>query len=259
MKIVSWNVNGIRACLNKGAFQAFMDQHQPDFLGIQETKLHDSSLVEDWVNQNGYQSVWNGADKKGYSGVAFVTKLKPDEVLIGMESPQFDCEGRIISARFGSILIHTVYFPNGQQSPERLHFKLAFYDAFFQYCDEWRSNGVSSIIIGDFNTAHHPIDLARPTENETVSGFLPIEREWLTQLEHRHYIDTFRLHHPNQAHQYSWWTYRAGARQRNVGWRIDYVWVDQSLTSCVTDAFILPDVMGSDHCPVGIQFLHEPH
>jgi len=255
MKIISWNVNGIRACVSKGAFQGFMTQHAPDVLGVQEIKLHDPSVVDDIVASGGYHTVWHPAEKKGYSGVALVVKHKPDEVIMGMGQPVFDGEGRVISARYGSVLIHSVYFPNGQQSPDRLAYKLAFYESFFAYCREWQANGVNSVVMGDFNTAHHPIDLARPDENETVSGFLPVEREWLTRIESEGYVDTFRYAHPGVAHQYSWWTYRSGARQRNVGWRIDYVWVARDLLPGVRAAFILPDVMGSDHCPVGIEWV----
>ena len=254
MKIVSWNVNGIRACINKGAFQEMIMTHAPDVIGIQEIKLHDPSVVDDIVGSGGYHTVWHPAEKKGYSGVGLGLKQKPDEVFIGMGNDHFDVEGRVVSARYGSVLIHTVYFPNGQQSPERLAYKLAFYESFFSYCREWEANGVHSIVMGDFNTANHPIDLARPDENETVSGFLPVEREWLTRIESDGYVDTFRHTHPGSPHHYTWWTYRAGARQRNVGWRIDYVWVARELLSQVSSAFILSDVTGSDHCPVGIEW-----
>ncbi len=252
MKIISWNVNGIRACYKKG-FNEFLAQHSPDLLFLQETKISEADLPDEIKEPFGYQAVWHSAKRKGYSGVAVLAKTSPTNVISGFGQPKFDCEGRVIQAEFGDVLILGVYFPNGQRDDERLQYKLDFYESFFDYCEEMRAAGKQLIICGDFNTAHTPMDLARPKENQTTSGFLPIEREWISELVRRNYVDVFRQQYPNDE-VYSWWSYRAMARQNNVGWRIDYFMVDQSLVNKVEDAFILNQVMGSDHCPVGILF-----
>lgn len=250
MKIISWNVNGIRACSKKG-FREFIDSHTPDVLFIQETKCAESDLPDELRDPYGYQSVWHSAERKGYSGVAVLTKKNPDNVIVGFGIPEFDVEGRVIQAVFGDIYIIGVYFPNGQQGDDRLHYKLSFYNAFFSYCDELRQLGNKVIVCGDFNTAHTPLDLARAKENETTSGFMPIEREWISELVRRNYVDVFREKFPT-LEKYSWWSYRSAARDKNIGWRIDYFMVDKPLIDQVSEAFILNDVMGSDHCPVGI-------
>jgi len=250
MKIISWNVNGIRACSKKG-FKEFIDAHEPDVLFIQESKCAEADLPDELRDPYGYQSVWHSAERKGYSGVAVLTKKNPDNVIVGFGIPEFDVEGRVIQAVFGDIYIIGVYFPNGQQGNDRLNYKLSFYDALFTYCDELRHMGKKVIVCGDFNTAHTPLDLARAKENETTSGFLPIEREWISELVRRNYVDVFREKFP-AVEKYSWWSYRSAAREKNIGWRIDYFMVDKPLVDQVSEAFILNDVMGSDHCPVGI-------
>ena len=254
MKIISWNVNGIRACSKKG-FKEFIDEHEPDVLFLQETKVAEADLPDELRDPFGYQSVWHSAERKGYSGVALLTKLKPDNVISGFGVPEFDIEGRVIQAVFGETYIIGVYFPNGQKDDNRLHYKLRFYDALFNYCDELRSMGKKIIVCGDYNTAHTPIDLARPKENENTSGFMPIEREWVSELIRRNYVDIYRIQHPTDE-VYSWWSYRAGAREKDVGWRIDYFMVSDDIQTNVEDSFILTKVMGSDHCPVGIQYQH---
>ncbi len=250
MKIISWNVNGIRACAKKG-FAEFIEQEQPDVLFLQETKVAEADLPDELRDPFGYQSVWHSAERKGYSGVALLTKLKPTNVISGFGVPEFDVEGRVIQAEFDDLLVLGVYFPNGQQGEERLNYKLRFYDALFSYCDDMRNIGKKVIVCGDFNTAHTPIDLARPKENESTSGFMPIEREWVSEIIRRNYVDIYRIQHPSD-HKYSWWSYRAGSREKNVGWRIDYFMVTDELKDNVTDSFILTNIMGSDHCPVGI-------
>lgn len=251
MKIISWNVNGIRACAQKGSFKSFIDEHSPDVLFLQETKVAETDLPDELRDPFGYQSVWHSAQRKGYSGVAVLTRLKPTNVISGFGVPEFDNEGRVIQIEFGQLLILGVYFPNGQKDDTRLNYKLRFYDALFSYCDEMRSMGKQVIVCGDYNTAHAPMDLARPKENETTSGFMPIEREWISELCRRGYVDVYRKHHPT-TEAYSWWSYRAAAREKNIGWRIDYFMVDQSFINEISESFILHDVMGSDHCPVGI-------
>lgn len=248
---MSWNVNGIRACVNKGAFSEFLDAHAPDILGLQETKISADLITDGLLDAPGYHVVWQSAEKKGYSGVALLTRKKPISVFYGFDNPIFDVEGRVIGADFGDYIFYSVYFPNGQMSPDRLAYKLAFYDAFFAHCNQLVESGRHVVIGGDYNTAHRPIDLARPKENELISGFLPIEREWLDRIIQMGFVDTFRAFNESPE-QYSWWTYRASARARNIGWRIDYVFCNQSFLSNVRDGYILQGVMGSDHCPVGI-------
>jgi exodeoxyribonuclease-3 len=254
LSIASWNVNGIRACHSKGALKAYLETVSPDIVGLQEIKADESVLPEELINPHGYYSIYYGAERKGYSGVGILTKHKPLNVVYGFGNPRFDCEGRVVAAEFEDFIFFSVYFPNGQSGPERLAYKLDFYQAFFDHCDELRAMGKHVVIAGDYNTAHHEIDLARPKDNEDTSGFLPIEREWLDRIVRRGYVDTFRAFH-TQPNEYSWWSFRAGARQRNVGWRIDYVFVDEALMPRVTEAYIHQKVLGSDHCPVGICFL----
>lgn len=249
--IVSWNVNGIRACANKG-FLDYLQTYSPDILCIQEIKALESDLVDHLAVPSGYHSVWVSAEKKGYSGVAILSKEKPINIVTGIGIPKFDSEGRVVMAEFENFCVFSVYFPNGQRGDDRLQYKGEFYQAFFDYCDEMRQLGKRLIICGDYNTAHTAIDLARPKENEGISGFLPIEREWMDAVVARGYVDTFRKLN-SEPKQYSWWSYRANARQNNVGWRIDYVFVSDDLMPQVSEVFIQQSVMGSDHCPVGIR------
>ena len=251
MDIFSWNVNGIRACAKKG-FKEFIDEYSPDVLFLQETKVAESDLPDELCNPYGYQSVWHSAERKGYSGVAVLTRLTPTNVISGFGNPEFDCEGRVIQIEFNDLLILGVYFPNGQKDDTRLNYKLRFYNALFDYCDEMRSMGKKLIVCGDYNTAHTPMDLARPKENQHTSGFLPIEREWISELCRRGYVDIYRKQHPNNE-SYSWGSYRSAAREKNIGWRIDYFMVGDDVQDQVTESFILNQVMGSDHCPVGIR------
>lgn len=250
MKIISWNVNGIRACLKKG-FMDFLSTHSPDVLFLQETKVAEADLPDEVREPFGYRSQWHSAERKGYSGVAVLTKKTPSNVIIGFGNDKFDCEGRVIQTEFDDLMIIGVYFPNGQKDESRLLYKLDFYNEFFNYCDDLRKSGKRVIVCGDFNTAHTPIDLARPKENESTSGFMPIEREWISELVRRGYVDVFRRKYPD-IQKYSWWSYRSAAREKNIGWRIDYFMVSDDFSNNVSDSYILNDVHGSDHCPVGI-------
>jgi len=250
IKIVSWNVNGYRACMGKGFFD-YLNEEDPDILCLQETKANVSDLEDHHANPSGYHAIWHSAQKKGYSGTAIFTKKKPKWVSEGFGNPKYDCEGRVTMAEFDRFIVFSVYFPNGQRDEERLDYKLSFYKDFFKYLNELKKEGKQLIITGDYNTAHTEIDLANPKENETTSGFLPIERDWMDKVIGYGYADTFRHFH-KQPHEYSWWSYRSRARERNVGWRIDYVFVNQELLPKVESAFIRQDVHGSDHCPVGI-------
>lgn len=252
MKILSWNVNGIRAAERKG-FITWLTKAKPDILCIQETKAHRSQLSDELLNINGYHSFFEAATiKKGYSGVAIYTRKEPISVKPGMGIKKFDEEGRMLTADYGKFVLINCYFPNGGQGEHRIKYKLEFYAAFHTYINKLRKAKKNVIWTGDVNTAHNEIDLARPKANEKNTGFLPIERAWLDKVTNDNWIDTFRHFHPNTKDAYSYWDQKTQARDRNVGWRIDYFFVDKKFISKVKDARIYPDVMGSDHCPVGI-------
>ncbi len=254
LKIVSWNVNGIRACANKG-FLEYLETESPDILCLQETKIHDPEILEEPIrNPSGYHTIFHSGIRKGYSGVAIYTKHKPTAVLEGLGIERFDKEGRVVMAEFNNTCVFSVYFPNGQMNEERLQYKLDFFDAFFGFCEAQRAEGKNLIILGDYNIAHTEIDLANPKENEKYSGFLPIERAWMDRIVQMGYVDTFRDKFPGLEKAYSWWTYRFGSRARNVGWRIDYCFVNKEIADRVKTAFIQPEITGSDHCPVGITY-----
>jgi len=252
MKLVSWNVNGIRACVKKGAFGEYLEKHDPDMLCIQESKAQVSDLPDEILNPSGYHGIWHSGERKGYSGVAILTKEKPINVVEGMGNPKYDKEGRVVMADYGDFCLFSVYFPNGQRDQERLQYKLDFYKDFFDYCNDLRSQGKHLIISGDYNTAHKEIDLARPRENANTSGFMQIERDWIDQIVDWGYTDTFREFNQDPD-EYSWWNMRTRARDRNVGWRIDYFFANQEFMPNIKQAFIQQDVLGSDHCPVGIE------
>ncbi len=249
--LVSWNVNGIRAGIKKGFFDWF-DATQPDMLALQETKIQGHQLTLEMTQRPGYHSYWAHADKAGYSGVAVFTKTEPDNVLYGFDlDPIFDSEGRILMLEYPTYVFYGIYFPNGQRGDDRLQYKMDFYDAFLEHAQAQRAKGKGVIVCGDVNTAHKPIDLARPKANEKVSGFLPQERAWMDKLIAHGYTDTFRQFN-DEPDQYSWWNMRSRARERNVGWRIDYFFVSEELTPNLKGAAIHQDVMGSDHCPVSL-------
>jgi exodeoxyribonuclease-3 len=190
--------------------------------------------------------------RKGYSGTAVLSRVPPLSVSRGIGVPEFDDEGRAVVVEYADFVLHNIYFPNGGASPERLRFKMAYYDAFLARVDAWHAAGRAVIVVGDVNTAHREMDLARPKENAKVSGFLPEERAWVDQLVEHGMVDTFRTLHPD-AVEYSWWDMKTRARERNAGWRIDYVFVSAPLLPRVQEAFVLGDVQGSDHCPVGVR------
>ncbi len=251
-KLYSWNVNGIRSVHKKG-FLEWVEATQPDILGLQETKISSDLLTPALMHIPGYTSYWTHAEKKGYSGVAIFTKEAPLKVQEGLGVPPFDTEGRTLIAEYPDFTLFNIYFPNGQRGDDRLQYKLAFYDAFLDVFNQYKSQGKKLIVCGDFNTAHKPIDLARPKENEKISGFLPIERAWMDKFVNEGYQDTFRMVHGDEPHQYSWWNVRSRARERNVGWRIDYFFTSPNLESQLSHADIHQGVMGSDHCPVSLE------
>jgi exodeoxyribonuclease-3 len=255
MRILSWNVNGLRAVEKKG-FLEWFTRESPDVLCLQETKLSSEDQVPASLKQvEGYGAYFLCAERKGYSGVAIYTKTQPELVTSGFNVYPidiYDKEGRVLVADYGEFLLFNVYFPNGRSSAERLAYKLQFYDAFLAFIEGRTRQGRNVVVCGDVNTAHKEIDLARPKANEDTSGFLPEERAWIDKLLARGYVDTFRVF--NQAPgNYSYWDQMSRARERNVGWRIDYFFVNEAFADRVKAAYILPDVIGSDHCPVGIE------
>jgi exodeoxyribonuclease-3 len=253
IKLISWNVNGIRAAIQKDFFQS-VKQMDPDILAIQETKIQEDQLTEEMKFLPGYEAFWSHASvKKGYSGVCTYTRITPSRINYSIGIQKFDNEGRIVEMDFDDFILFNVYFPNGQMSEERLQYKLDFYENFFDYIDNYKNRGRSLIITGDYNTAHNEIDLKNPKANENTSGFLRIERDWLDRIVERGYVDTFRHFYPDTV-KYSWWTYRFKARARNIGWRIDYFFVTEDFirNGWIKEAFIDNDIFGSDHCPVGL-------
>jgi exodeoxyribonuclease-3 len=250
LKLISWNVNGIRAIYKKGFYQWFVTE-KPDILCLQETKASLDQFPQELKNIDGYHVYSAEAQKKGYSGVALHSTVKPKKVETGFGIQRFDNEGRILIAYYDAFVLYAIYFPNGKASKERLQYKMDFYDAFLEHAENVRNHGHSIIMCGDVNTAHTELDLARPKENETVSGFLPQERAWIDKFISSGYVDAFRLFVKEGGH-YSWWDYKTKARERNTGWRIDYFFISEDLKTKVKDAFIQKDVEGSDHCPVGI-------
>ncbi len=251
LKLYSWNVNGIRAAQKKG-FLDWLDKTQPDIIGLQETKASPDQLDEALLKPAGYQSFWSSAERKGYSGVALYTKIPPKSVTLGFGFPEYDSEGRTIVAEYDDFVFITAYFPNGGQDHSRIPYKMAYKAAFLDYCNNLRVDSKPVIFCGDVNTSHQPIDLARPKENEKKTGFMPDERAWIDQVVEQGYIDIFRALNPTLEGAYSWWTARAGARERNVGWRLDYFFISPDLRDKVVTSEIHADIMGSDHCPVSL-------
>jgi exodeoxyribonuclease III len=248
MKLISWNVNGLRAAWKKG-FLDFLAAERAAALCVQETKIQADQLTEEMRQPHGYHSYWNVAEKRGYSGVVTYTELEPVEVGTEFGASILHGEGRIVHTELPLCHLLNVYFPNGGMGPERLAYKLKFYDAFLGFCENLRRRGKGVVVCGDVNTAHTEIDLARPKENAKTSGFMPVEREWVSKFIAHGYHDTFRLFTQDPGH-YTWWDQKTGARARNIGWRIDYFFVSTELRDHVKAASILPHVQGSDHCPI---------
>jgi len=251
MKILSWNVNGIRACATKGLVE-WMVASEADIICLQETKAKPEQLDRSLLEVPGYRAFWHSAERPGYSGVVTYTRTEPRHVEYGLGDGWEDREGRAIRTDFADFTLFNIYFPNGQRDQERLDYKLAFYDHLLDTAEALRRDGHRLVICGDYNTAHKEIDLANPKENSDRSGFLPVERAWLDKLVDHGYVDTFRAFNP-APEQYTWWTYRFGARRRNIGWRIDYHFVSEDLRPYLRGATIHPEITGSDHCPVGLE------
>jgi exodeoxyribonuclease-3 len=252
MKFISWNVNGIRAVHRKGNFKWITEQ-SADFFCLQEVKANPDQLMAEIKEIEGYISYFDWSKiKKGYSGVAIYAKQKPLKVDLGMGIKEFDDEGRLLGLHYKDFVLFNIYFPNGGGGPIRLDYKLRFYDAFLSYIEKIRKTGKSIIFCGDINTAHEAIDLARPKANEENTGFLPEERAWLDEVVNHGYIDTFRYFFPTKTEAYTYWDQKSAARERNVGWRIDYFFISQDLQKKLKSATIHSNILGSDHCPLEI-------
>ncbi|MDR2965196.1 MAG: exodeoxyribonuclease III [Treponema sp.] len=255
MRIISWNVNGIRAIEKKG-FTDWLAKTSPDILCLNETKAEPGQLSAGLLNPAGYSTFWASAKKRGYSGVAIYSKKQPQNIRF-LGNPEFDNEGRVLAADYCingiNFTVIAAYFPNSQDEGKRLGYKLAFCGEILNLCNTLVKNGSHFILSGDYNIAHTPIDLARPKANEKSAGYLPEERAWMDKFIKAGHIDTFRHFHPNEPEHYTWWSYMGQARAKNIGWRIDYHCVDKGFLPSVKSSIIRPEITGSDHCPVEIE------
>jgi exodeoxyribonuclease-3 len=252
-RILSWNVNGLRACAKKG-FRDWLQGCGAEIVGVQEVRARGEQLPDGVREAEGWYSHFSAARRPGYSGVGLYSRRAPDRIETELGRPRLDAEGRLQVARFGRLVVANVYFPNGNgkdRDNSRVPFKLDFYRALFERVQRMRKGGRRVLVMGDFNTAHREIDLARPKENREISGFLPEEREEIDRWLEAGWVDSFRRFEKGAGH-YTWWSQRFGVRERNVGWRIDYVLASPAAMRYVADAFIRPEVKGSDHCPVGV-------
>lgn len=251
MKIITWNVNGLRALLRKGAWDWIVAE-SPDVVCLQEIKARSDQLSREQQSElDNFRAYWNPAERPGYSGVLTLTEDRTLASSAGVGVKKFDIEGRIIQTRLDGFILFNVYFPNGRRDNLRLKYKLDFYAKLLKICDELHSQGEHVIICGDFNTAHNEIDLKNPKANSKTSGFLPKERKFVDKYLGHGFVDVFRYLYPELV-QYSWWTYRQNARPRNIGWRLDYYLVSESLLPRINDVVINDQVLGSDHCPVSL-------
>ena len=252
-RVYSWNVNGIRASTKKG-LDRWVEQSNAEIIGLQEVRADLASIPEEILALKDYQQHYVAAEKKGYSGVGMLSRRKPDRLDTSLGEERFDSEGRLQVARFGRLVVANGYFPNGSgknRSNDRVPYKLDWYRALFERVEKWRRGGYRVLVMGDYNTAHQDIDLARPKDNRKTSGFLAEEREELDRWIEAGWVDTFRAFEPGPDH-YSWWSQRFGVRAKNIGWRIDYILASPSAMPFVRNAFIEPDTLGSDHCPIGV-------
>lgn len=257
IRLQSWNINGFRALRKKEEWAWFESDNISDIVGVQETKAHIDQIAEEDRTFGGRHSYWaNSEVKKGYSGVAVFSKFEPIKVEIELPQTDYQGEGRIIHLEYKDFHYFNGYFPNGGEELskgvfKRVPYKMGFFQAFFEYAEELRKEK-PIVVCGDFNIAHKPVDLARPKTNIYNTGFLEEERAFLDKMTEHGYIDTFRHVHPEAVDKYTWWSYKTRARERNIGWRIDYFFVSEELRESIVDAWIEDDVYGSDHCPVGL-------
>lgn len=251
MKIYSYNLNGIRAAIGKG-FLDWLQSESPDVVCIQETKAQEDQIDKMAFEMMGYHQYWHSAEKKGYSGVGILCKQKPDKVKIGMDNLKYDIEGRVLQADFGDLTVISVYIPSGTTGGPRQEFKMEFLADFKDYITKLRETRPNLIISGDYNICHKEIDINHPERHHKSSGFLPEEREWVSQFVESGFIDSYRVFN-QEANQYSWWSYRQNARAKNLGWRIDYHMVSEPLENRLKNAAILQDVVHSDHCPIALE------
>lgn len=247
-RIISYNVNGIRAAISKG-FIEWLDLAKPDIVCIQESKAQPDQIPSLEFESMGYQAYWHSAQKKGYSGVGILTKITPDHIEVGMGIPEYDFEGRFLRADFGDVSVVSVYHPSGSSSDERQAFKMRWLEDFHRYVKALKKERPKLIISGDYNICHKAIDIHDPIRNATSSGFLPEEREWMSRFLESGFLDSFRSFN-SEPKQYSWWSYRANARAKNLGWRIDYHMVSEEMADMMSGARILPEARHSDHCPI---------
>ena len=254
LSLISWNVNGMRAAERKG-FLDWLKKSPYDIVCVQETKVSDPCVLNaEMLNPDGFSSYWAcSTEKKGYSGVAIFSRLAPENIKTDFGKNILSQEGRVLQLDFKKFTLLNIYLPNGGASDERLKYKLEFYKEFLEYIKRLEKNGKKIIFCGDVNTAHNEIDLARPKENIDNSGFMPIEREWLDKFAEAGFIDTFRFFHPDKKNYYTWWDMKTRARERNVGWRLDYFYASKSLKKNLKTAAIMPSIMGSDHCPITLE------
>jgi len=252
MRLISWNVNGIRAIAKKGFAESLVSL-DAEIICLQETKAQPDQLTSDITELPGYKSYFHSADRKGYSGTAVYSRIEPLSVSFGLGEDRFDHEGRTIELDYGDFILYNIYFPNGGQGPERLQFKLEFYDCFLAKIAAQMKAGRNVIVCGDVNTAHREIDLANPAANAGISGFMPVERAYMDVFAEKGLVDSYRMLYPDKDKMYTWWSYKTFARNRNVGWRIDYFFVSALMTDRVLDTGMISEMEGSDHCPIFLE------
>ena len=252
IKLVSWNVNGIRAVCKKDEFWDWFSNTDADIINFQEVRASADKIPKKLIDVEGYCSHFNEALKKGYSGVGTFSKIEPLNVNLGLGIDELDSEGRVLKIEYPNFILFNIYFPNSGMNAKRLDFKIAFCDALLKQLVELKNEGKNIVITGDYNIAHNPIDVYNPKNCEGKSGYLPEERAWLDELEESGFVDTFRLFDEG-GDNFTWWSYRTRARERNAGWRLDYFYVNEELVDNVKSAEILSDIYGSDHCPVTLE------
>ena len=252
IKLVSWNVNGIRAISKKEEFWSWFENTDADIINFQEVRAEMGKIPKKLLNIEGFDTHFNEAEKKGYSGVGTYTKIEPTDVTTGLGIDELDNEGRVLQIEYPDFTLFNIYFPNSGMEAKRLDYKVDFCDALLDIVVDLKNNGKNVVITGDYNIAHHPIDVYNPANCEGKSGYLPEERDWLDRLEEAGFIDTFRLFDEGE-NNFTWWSYRTKARERNAGWRLDYFYVNEEIKDKVKSATILNQVYGSDHCPVTLE------